>query len=170
MRQLFDLRDPAPFRERDIDDDVVDYVLGAIEELPRTAQLKIVVWVAETEADDLPEGEIVKAFREHFAWKRERLEHALREHLRRAQAVLVLGLVVLGVFLSLAELTTYLGPGRGREILREGLVIIGWVGMWRPLEAVLYDWWPFVAKRRLHDRVLGAGLSMRFGRGPAQSA
>ena len=27
--QLFDGRDPAPFRERDLDEDAVDYVMGA---------------------------------------------------------------------------------------------------------------------------------------------
>lgn len=166
MRQLFDWRDPAPFRERDIDDDVVEYILGAIEELPRSARLKIVVWVADAEAGDLPPEEIVKAFRDHFAWQRERIDHGLREHVRRAQFVLALGLVVLGVFLTLAELTSYLGPGRGREVLREGLVIIGWVAMWRPLEALLYDWWPHVQKRRLRDRVLAADIAVRFARGP----
>ncbi len=166
MRQLFDWRDPAPFRDRDIDDDVVDYILGALEELSRAPRVKIVVWVGEAEVDDLPPDEIVKAFRDHFAWQRERIEHALRDHFRRAQFVLALGLVVLGTFLSLAELTSLLGPGRGREVLREGLVIIAWVAMWRPLEALLYDWWPHVQKRRLRDRVLAADISVRYGRGP----
>jgi hypothetical protein len=26
------------------------------------------------------------------------------------------------------------------ELLREGLLIGGWVEMWRPLEILLYDW------------------------------
>jgi len=26
-RQLFDMRDPSPFRERDLDDDAVEYLL-----------------------------------------------------------------------------------------------------------------------------------------------
>ena len=28
------------------------------------------------------------------------------------------------------------------SLLRESLVIGGWVAMWRPLEIYLYDWWP----------------------------
>src|SRR5687767_4367079 len=34
-RQLFDGRDPAPFHERDLDDDAVAYLLGAAQEIPR---------------------------------------------------------------------------------------------------------------------------------------
>jgi hypothetical protein len=25
--------------------------------------------------------------------------------------------------------------------------------MWRPLEIFLYDWWPIVGERRLHERL-----------------
>jgi hypothetical protein len=32
--QLFDERDPAPFRERDLSADAVDYIVGAAEEIP----------------------------------------------------------------------------------------------------------------------------------------
>jgi len=28
------------------------------------------------------------------------------------------------------------------EIVAEGLLILGWVAMWRPMETLLYDWWP----------------------------
>jgi hypothetical protein len=38
-------------------------------------------------------------------------------------------------------------------LMREGMVIGGWVAMWRPLEIFLYDWWPIRAERRLFDRL-----------------
>jgi len=34
------------------------------------------------------------------------------------------------------------------RILAEGLLIIGWVGLWRPVEIFLYDWWPLWRSRR----------------------
>lgn len=164
MKQLFDFHDPAPFRERDLDDDVVDYVLGGLEDLPRAKAVKIAVFIAESEPGDLPGEEIVKGFRDHFAWQRERIGHALREHVRRAQFALLMGLVILASFLTLAELSRFLGEGHLRDILREGLVIIAWVAMWRPVEALLYDWWPHVQKRRLRDRVLAADITVHYGK------
>lgn len=38
-------------------------------------------------------------------------------------------------------------------ILRESLLIGGWVAMWRPLEVFLYDWWPIRLEARLYDRL-----------------
>ena len=39
------------------------------------------------------------------------------------------------------------------DLLRQGLVICGWVAMWRPLEIFLYGWWPIRREARLYDRL-----------------
>jgi len=76
--------------------------------------------------------------------------------------ILGVGLTVLVVFLTLAELTSSLPTGPLREVLREGLVITGWVAMWRPLEVLLYDWWPLIDERRQVRRILEAPVSIRY--------
>jgi hypothetical protein len=76
------------------------------------------------------------------------------------QITLVAGLAMLALFLTLAELATMLANLHVRQILREGLVIIGWVAIWRPLEVLLYDWWPLSQKRRLLQRILESHLSI----------
>lgn len=43
VQQLFDSRDPAPFRERDLDDDFVDYVVACAKELPAQHPIKILI-------------------------------------------------------------------------------------------------------------------------------
>jgi hypothetical protein len=35
------------------------------------------------------------------------------------------------------------------EILRQGLVIAGWVAMWRPIQIFLYEWWPITRRRSM---------------------
>lgn len=152
--QLFDGRDPAPFRERDLDEDAVDYLFGAAEEIGARVPLRVVVWIAEPGPE--PASDMIRAaIAAHFGWAEERLTRDLRQHFRRAQLALLLGLGVLSLFLSLSQLTLRLADGPLRQVLREGLVIIGWVAMWRPLELLLYDWWPLSHQRRqlrrLHD-------------------
>jgi hypothetical protein len=46
-----------------------------------------------------------------------------------------------------------LGVYRREAGSSEGLSILGWVAMWRPVEIFLYDWWPEIGKRRLFDRL-----------------
>ena len=98
----------------------------------------------------------------HFRYEREQIARRLREHVRRGHMILGVGLTVLFIFLMLAELTASLPSGHLRGILREGLVITGWVAMWRPLEVLLYDWWPMVDERRHVCRILEAPVSVRY--------
>jgi hypothetical protein len=51
--------------------------------------------------------------------------------------------------IALRQLAFALGPGTASEIAAEGLLIIGWVAMWRPLEIFLYDWRPLHRRYRL---------------------
>lgn len=34
-----------------------------------------------------------------------------------------------------------------------GLIIIGWVAMWHPIEALLYDWWPIREQRLYFEKI-----------------
>ena len=35
----------------------------------------------------------------------------------------------------------------------EGLIILAWLALWRPAEAVAYEWVPLYRRRRLYDRL-----------------
>lgn len=49
-RQLFDTRDPAPFHERDLDADAVEYILSAAQEIPRAQPLAVAVTISEEQS------------------------------------------------------------------------------------------------------------------------
>ncbi|NOT28105.1 MAG: hypothetical protein HOP16_18635 [Acidobacteria bacterium] len=161
-RQLFDFRDPAPFRERDLDDDAVEYLLAAAEEIPRKQPIAIVVTISDEPEPRLLADAITTAIRAHFGYELDQIQRRIREHMRRGQMSLALGLTVLVIFLTLAELMGSPPSGPLRGILREGFVITGWVAMWRPLEILLYDWWPMVDERRQIARLLDAPVSIRY--------
>jgi hypothetical protein len=122
-RQLFDGRDPAPFNERDLDDDAVAYRLGAAQEIPRKQPLAIAVTISEEPEPRLAPDVIVEAVRRHFVYAGEQVERRLREHVRRGHMFLTVGLTVLALFLTLAELAASLPAGPLQQVLREGLVI-----------------------------------------------
>ena len=161
-QQLFDNLDPAPFRERDLDADVVEYVMAAALEIPRKRPVAVVVMISDEPEPRLAPDVIAEAVRCHFRYEGEQVERRLREHVRRSQMILGVGLTVLVAFLILAEFALSLPAGHAREILREGFVITGWVALWRPLELLLYDWWPLVDERRQIRRILAAPVSIRY--------
>ena len=46
-----------------------------------------------------------------------------------------------------------------------GLLILGWVANWKPLETFLYDWWPIRRRLRLYRRLQKAPVE--FAQAPA---
>src|SRR6187397_2948142 len=65
-----------------------------------------------------------------------------------------LALVVLAASIGVGDALAMSSPdSHVIAVLREGLLIVGWVAMWRPLEVFLYDWWPIRAEARLFDRL-----------------
>jgi len=75
----------------------------------------------------------------------------------------VIGITFLAVSLLLGDtLARLLGARRVSEILRESLLIGGWVAMWRPMEVFLYDWWPIRADARLADRLSAMPVRLSY--------
>src|SRR6188768_816299 len=90
-RQLFDGRDPAPFRERDLDDDAVEYLLAAAEEIPREQRLAIGVTIWDEPEPRMAEDSIAEAVLSHFRHAHDQIQRRLREHMRRGRIGLAVG-------------------------------------------------------------------------------
>jgi hypothetical protein len=87
----------------------------------------------------------------------------LSDLFRIGRRALMIGLAVLGVCLVLGQTVSALTPyGRIGHFIEEGLIIVGWVANWRPLEIFLYDWWPIAHKKRLYRPLADARVTVRF--------
>jgi len=150
LKQLFNTLDPAPFHEKDLDPAAEEYIVSAVREIGSKPS-RLVLHLPPGTTDDEACG-MVAAIRNYFA---DRTRHA-REQLRllfvRGVISLLIGLAFLATCLSVRELLmATVQPGDA--IASEGLLILGWVAMWKPVEIFLYDWWPDLDKRRLFERI-----------------
>jgi hypothetical protein len=109
------------------------------------------------------------AIREFFGARAQASRRRLRQLFRRGRTSLVIGVTFLAVSLLLGDIIArLLGERRVGEILRESLLIGGWVAMWRPMEVFLYDWWPIRADARLADRLSAMPVRISY-KGDASS-
>jgi hypothetical protein len=53
--------------------------------------------------------------------------------------------------------------GRNFSLGRGGLVILAWLALWRPAEALLYGWVPYYRKRRRYKRLARIHVAVRLG-------
>jgi hypothetical protein len=113
------------------------------------------------------EGRVIdNAIRAHFTRRSQASRHRLRELLRQGRVSLVIGLVCLAASLIGGELIAGLVDQPPlTTVLRESLVIGGWVAMWRPLEIFLYDRWPILGTRRVYDRLSRVAVRIVYTRG-----
>jgi hypothetical protein len=93
----------------------------------------------------------------HLANDRRSLWHEGRATLWRG--VLFLVLCMLGS--RVVGDPKFLHPVIAR-FLDEGFVIAGWVALWYPLDALLYQHWPLTRERRLHGRVRTMRIDFEF--------
>jgi hypothetical protein len=159
VERLFDNRDPAPFRERDLDPDLVEYLVDAAEDLQRVP-MRLVLWFTPP----VPGKEGCAALKSQFEYELERIDRRRRQQRRIGQASLAIGLVLLVVLLSIAQFVDQLPIGGLRGPVHEGLVIISWVTMWRPIDTLVFDWVPLRRSRRLIQRLHDAPSEVREGR------
>lgn len=162
MRQIFDSMDPAPFRERDLDPKASDYIVGWAEETPRGQPLALRVHLGRQQPSADDEVLLGDAVREYFKGRAIAQRRELSQLFRTGRISLLIGLAFLAVAILLAEALSSLISQEGWAwLVKESLIIGGWVALWRPLEIFLYDWWPLRARARLYER-LGA-MTVRVG-------
>jgi hypothetical protein len=157
LRQLFHRLDPAPFREKDLDPDAADYIEDAVRELGLGQPAKIVVHLPPEQHALADTPALSAAFANYFSYRAGRTRTDLRRLLARALANLAIGLLFLFACLSLRRTIV---PG-SFEVLREGLLIIGWVALWRPVEMFLYDWWPLLQRARHLESIANMAVEIR---------
>ncbi len=159
--QLFDTLDPMPFRERDLDRTAEDYIVGWAREFPRKSSIRILVHMPAAEASSEHAMALRQAVSRHFNYRAGVLRGDLVELFRVGRYALAIGLVMLVVCVTAGGLAARsLLVGQFGLLIEEGLIILGWVANWRPIEIFLYDWWPIVRHRNLLLRLANAEVAV----------
>lgn len=154
MTQLFDSLDHSPFREKDLDRNAEEYIVDSLKELPARAACELVMHFDQPAGNPDEVSIIEEAIHVHFARRAQVLRRELRRLIRRGWISLGIGLSFLVTFFLIGQfIRRLLGESQWGTLLRESLLIGGWVAMWKPLEIFLYDWWPILGERRIHDRL-----------------
>src|SRR6478735_6111179 len=93
IAQLFHTLDPFPFRERDLDQEAEEFIVGWARELPTDQPIRIIVHFPESDtqaAQELPE-----AFHRYFFYRASVLQRDLTELFRIGRRSLGIGVMVL---------------------------------------------------------------------------
>ena len=151
-RQLFDERDPAPFRERDLDYDAARYILNSYKEVMDHHDVKLSLYF-ETLGEFIENpSQIERAISAFFSFEADGKRRELKDIFRKGFISLVIGLAFLATCTWLAH-SLDSEKDLFRSMVHEGLFIMGWVAMWQPISIFLYEWWPIREAETIFKRI-----------------
>ena len=157
---LFHALDPAPLHGRDLNDEVEDFIIETAREAP-APQFALVIHVPPDELRCANEDALADAIRAYFARRRDSASRDFRSLMRQGRHTLAVGLSFLFVCGVLAALAQESLPAPAGPFVEQGLLIIGWVANWRPVEIFLYDWRPLRKQRALFDVLSRMSIQFR---------
>jgi hypothetical protein len=161
LAQMFNSLDPSPFWDRDLDRDAAAFIEGEF-----TDKLWASIWHlrVETQEGEHLGADLQAAIKHYYERLSSTKSRELHEHLRLGRLALLVGIAVFLLSMGLRELLQRVPHGPPRS-LDEGLIILAWLALWRPVEELAYEWTPISRKRRLYKRL--ALIRVSVTRGPA---
>ena len=160
IEQLFDSLDPSPFLERDLDGNAAEYIVSSTMEHPVRTPVKIRIHISEEKRPSVLDKTIIDAIHNHFSYSAELMRKKNKRILRQGRINLIVATALLLSCLALAQTidvgtNTVIGTA-----CKEGLIILGWVAMWRPIDVFLYSWWPQVEMRKVFEKLSKVDISI----------
>lgn len=149
LNQLFDDRDPAPFREKDLDDEAVEYIVSSVLDVSPHKVKRLLIFHDPIHDSHLIRNDVRSAIHQFFSYEVRQADIKIRNILKNGVKSLIIGLC----FLMLATLVSYFLSEDSKSFwilfFKEGVLLLGWVSMWKPINIFLYEWWPVAAMKKV---------------------
>jgi hypothetical protein len=157
LAQLFNSLDPSPFWDRDLDPTAAEFIEDEFREKLSAHTWHLDVHTLEEAA---PAADVQAAVEHYYERLAASARLKLRENLRVTELALIGGVAIFLACMTTRQLLSGLVVGVPR-FLNEGLIILAWLALWRPTEALVYGWVPLYRKRRLYQRLAGIRVTVR---------
>ena len=140
------------YRKRTLKSDVEEFIVEEAEDLPRKNAITLKVHLALSEVKY--KDAIGPAIRTHFCYRREQSQKKFKRVMQYGWRVLFIAIGLLAVIFMLTEIALlFKTESRLVLFIRESFIILGWVALWRPLDLLLYEWYPIKTKSNLYYRL-----------------
>jgi hypothetical protein len=162
VAQLFNSFDPAPFHEKELDNNAEAYIVDVVNDFPTKTGFKIVIYLPDEIMGTKGVQDFPAAIRSHFEYKSLMQQRKLRQRFVYGEFTLVVGLAFLAIA-TIASLAvdSYSSSYPVAHFIATALVITGWVAMWEPVTTFLFHLWPIVRQRKVYETISRMDVDIR---------
>lgn len=161
VEQLFNTMDHSPFHEKDLDHDAEEFIVSWAQEFHHREPVHLIVHLETPPEGHEPGRLVTDAIHNYFAYRKRLNDLEFKRLMKQGRASLLVGLCFLLACLGVIELFELSQPGTVGKFIAEGLLIAGWVAMWKPMEIYLYDWWPVRRRGRVFEKLSRMPVEVR---------
>jgi hypothetical protein len=163
ISELLNSLDPSPFAERDLDEAVARFIIDSASGRADHRPVAIAIALADTQANRARQSELKAAIERYFAAEERGSARALSELFAVGRQYLAVGVAILAVCVGASQwVRGWTGASVLKDVLAEGVLILGWVANWKPIETFFYDWRPIRRRMTLYRRLAGARVDFEY--------
>ncbi|MEM1988386.1 MAG: hypothetical protein QXS41_00910 [Candidatus Woesearchaeota archaeon] len=161
IMEIFNTYDPSPFMEKDLDDDAADYIISSYKELKYKDKVRLVIHIPISQKQKITEDEIRFAIHNFFSYKAHVTRITLRSKFLEARDSMIIAILFLSICLILKNFLL-ISNNPFFNIIAEGLTIISWVAMWKPVSLFLYDWRPIAKDLKIYEKLANSEIIIKY--------
>lgn len=102
-----------------------------------------------------------KLFTYHFSLKVKETELQLKDKFRQWRINLLIGALFISLCFILLENFHNESNIKIIRMLRESLLIVGWVALWEPISFILFGWHPIIKKKLYYKRLMNSSIGIQ---------
>jgi hypothetical protein len=155
---IFNVWDPAPFKRRELDPDLITYLEGSSEEISLDHAIELHFMVPPGSRKTAIEGEVCSGLKTGLNFKMYLIKKEFKQSLAQILRCLILGLIffIIGKSVSLrVPPETYL------SILSDALFIGGWVFIWEAVSIFFFTDRELLHRYRIYKRLRDAPVTFQ---------
>ena len=140
------------YSKRLLNPDAEEFIIEEAASEPRGTSFHIKIVLPNNQQDELPG--MKSAIHQHFRYRKNKSEKQLKQTVRIGWRALSLAILFLAILIPLIIVVSKALPESGFSFtLREILIILGWVALWRPVDYLLYEWRIYRRDAKLFEKL-----------------
>jgi hypothetical protein len=157
-RDVYSEWDYSPVTNRDLDEDLIEYLLDCSIELALKRKMVVDFYIPSEIVNHKRERKSVNGFRHYFAYQIRRIKSDRLQMLKNSTILLAIGILFLTIaILSEGKIDNHLLS----KLVTEGLFIGAWVALWEIFSTLFFDVKKLSDKINHYDRLMKIDINYK---------